>query len=132
VIVLANGCFDLLHVGHLYHLQEAKKLGEVLYVAVTRDAYVNKGPLRPVFPEQERLAMVRALSIVHGAFLADSAQQALERIHPDIYVKGSEYIGLLPEEAWCMANGIAVAYTRSKIYSSTKLLHHYDRLQQGS
>jgi cytidyltransferase-like protein len=131
MIVLAGGCFDPLHFGHLVHLQEAKKLGEVLYVAVTRDAYVNKGPLRPVFPEHERLAMVQALSIVHGAFLTDSAQQALERIHPDIYVKGSEYVGLLPEEAWCMANGIAVAYTVGKTYSSTKLLRHYDRLQQG-
>jgi cytidyltransferase-like protein len=131
MIVLCNGCFDPLHYGHLLHLQAAKKMGELLYVAVTRDRFVNKGPGRPVFPEDERLAMVFALSIVHQAFLCDSSMQALQRIRPDIYVKGSEYVGLLPEEQWCVDNGITVAYTCTKTYSSTQLLHHYDRLQAG-
>jgi cytidyltransferase-like protein len=125
MIVLCGGVFDVFHYGHLMHLEEAKSMGELLYVAVTRDAHVNKGPGRPVFPEQERLAVIKALSIVHYAFLVDSAMEAIKKIEPDIYVKGAEYIGLLPEEEYCITHGISVAYTCGKVYSSTKLLHFY-------
>ena len=126
MIVLANGCWDVLHYGHLLHLEEAKKHGELLYVSVTEDAFVNKGKGRPVFPQDERLALVRALAIVHGAFLVSSALEALKAIEPDVYVKGSEYEGKLPEEAYCKDRGIKVVYTRCKTYSSTKLLRFYE------
>ena len=131
-IVLCGGCFDPFHYGHLAHLEAAKREGELLYVAVTRDEYVNKGPGRPVFPEQERLAVVRAISCVHYAFLTSSAIEALKYIDPDVYVKGIEYEGKLPEEEYCKREGIKIVYTREKTYSSSQLLRYYDILGLNS
>lgn len=133
MIVLASGCFDPFHYGHLLHLQKAKKFGELLYVAVTRDACVNKGQGRPVFPEAERLEVVRSLSIVHGCFLCKSSLEAIKDIDPDVFVKGIEYKGKIQpeEEAYCLAHDIKIVFTNTKKYSSTDLLHFYDRLQQG-
>ena len=129
-IVLANGVFDILHYGHLRHLYAARRLGDWLVVAVTKDAFVNKGPGRPVFPEYERLEMVDALYVVDKAILVESAEEALVRVRPDIFVKGSDYKGkIAPEhEAYCKANNIEIVFTEEPHYSSTKLLHYYDRL----
>lgn len=126
MIILANGCFDILHVGHLWHLKAAKELGECLYVSVTRDAFVNKGPGRPVFTENERLELIGSLNIVHGAFLCKSALDALHKLQPDVFVKGREYEGkILPEdEAYCLAHDIKIVFTDTKKYSSTALLSH--------
>lgn len=128
MIVLCNGVFDVFHYGHLLHLQKAKEYGELLYVSVTRDAYVNKGPGRPVFPDAERAALIRALSIVHGVLLVSSSLEALQAIMPDVFVKGDEYKGKLldADERFCKENGIKIAYTHEKTYSSTKLLHFYE------
>src|SRR4051794_26459249 len=63
-IVLCHGVFDLLHPGHIRHLAEAKKLGDLLVVTLTRDAYVNKGPGRPAFPDQLRAESLAALANV--------------------------------------------------------------------
>mgnify|MGYP001585025432 CR=1 FL=1 len=132
-IVLANGCFDLLHYGHLRHLKAAAELGDRLWVGVTRDAFVNKGPRRPVFTEDQRLEMIRALRFVHGAFLTVNTLAALKSLHPDVFVKGKEYRGKIELEhlRYCKEKGIKIVFTNEKIYSSTKLLHHYDRIRQG-
>ena len=132
-IVLANGVFDILHYGHLRHLCAAKDLGDWLVVSVTKDAFVNKGPGRPVFPESERLEMVNALYVVDKAILVESASEALDRIKPDIFVKGSDYKGKIsPEhEAYCKANNIEIAFTDEPHYSSTNLLNYYARLGHG-
>ncbi len=132
-VVLCNGCFDPFHVGHLYHLQAAKQLGTYLIVSVTRNQHVNKGPGRPVFDEQERLHMLAALRCVTAVILSDNALDALQKVNPNVFVKDQEYQGLIEEdvESYCKAHRIEIAFTREKRYSSTKLLRHYDRLEQS-
>lgn len=126
--VLAHGCFDPFHIGHLWHLEEACRMGNKLIVAVTRNEYVNKGPMRPVFDEKDRAHVVEALRCVDGVLLVRNSLEALKLVKPDIFVKGSEYIGKLEKlaEAFCLKNGIEIAFTRTKTYSSSKLLRHYD------
>ena len=63
-IVQAHGCFDLLHLGHIRHLQAAKAAGDYLIVTVTPDEFVSKGPGRPVFPLEQRMEALRALACV--------------------------------------------------------------------
>jgi len=123
-IVLAHGCFDVFHYGHLRHLQAAAKLGK-LCVAVTSDANVNKGPHRPVFPQHERLELIKGLRCVTWAGIVDNWKEALESIKPDIYVKGADYERNLPESAYCRRHGIEIVFTREPSYSSTWILHYY-------
>ena len=132
-IVLANGCFDLLHYGHLQHLQAARRFGDVLVVSITKDAYVNKGPGRPVFADWQRRAMVSALSCVDRTILVADAMEALEVIQPQVFVKGSDYVGKIePEhEAYCKAHNIEIVFTNAPHFSSTKLLHYYDQSRQS-
>jgi rfaE bifunctional protein nucleotidyltransferase chain/domain len=93
-IVLTNGCFDLLHAGHIFSLQQAAQLGE-LWVALNGDGSIRrlKGPLRPIVGVQERAYMLAALECVRGIFVFDGPHLAreLEIFRPDIYVKSSDY-----------------------------------------
>lgn len=133
MIVLANGCWDPFHWGHLKHLQAAAKMGEMLYVSITSDGHVNKGPGRPVFRQEQRAELIRALEFVHGILIVNNSLQALESVMPDIFVKGSEYRGKINAQdvAFCKAHKIEIKFTDEPTYSSTNLLHHYDRLHQG-
>src|SRR3990172_1151843 len=92
-IVMCHGTFDLMHTGHVRHLQRAKLEGDVLLVTLTGDAYVNKGPGRPVFGEDLRAETLAALACVD--FVAINYEQAainaIARLRPHVYVKGSEY-----------------------------------------
>lgn len=94
-LVLANGCFDLLHVGHVAHLEEAARLGDVLVVAVNSDASVRrlKGPERPVIDEQDRATLVAALECVDHVviFNEDTPDSLLRRLRPDVLCKGGTY-----------------------------------------
>src|SRR5204862_3331113 len=92
-VVLAHGTFDLLHVGHVRHLEAARKLGDVLVVTVTADRFVNKGPGRPVFTEWLRAEMLAALSYVDWVAINPSpdAVSAIDLIRPQFYVKGQDY-----------------------------------------
>ncbi|HEX7380507.1 MAG TPA: adenylyltransferase/cytidyltransferase family protein [Pirellulales bacterium] len=94
-IVFTNGCFDLLHVGHMTHLQEASALGDLFIVAVNSNAGVRglKGPERPVVNEQDRALMLAALECVDFVVLFDDPTpiRLLERIRPDVLVKGGAY-----------------------------------------
>src|ERR1700722_18181016 len=92
-VVQAHGTFDLLHLGHVRHLESARALGDVLVVTLTADRFVNKGPGRPVFGEELRAEMLANLQYVDWVGINDSpdAIAALESIRPDIYVKGSDY-----------------------------------------
>jgi len=94
-IVLTNGCFDLLHVGHATYLEEASRLGDVLVVAVNSDRSVRelKGPDRPVIPEHDRAALLAALEVVDHVlvFDEDTPHQLLRRLRPDVLVKGGTY-----------------------------------------
>ena len=72
-LVLAHGCYDLLHLGHIRHLQEARKLGDRLVVSVTSDAHVGKGLGRPHFKAEERAEALRALDCVDEVVINDAA-----------------------------------------------------------
>lgn len=95
MVVLANGAFDMLHVGHLRYLAAAKALGDVLVVAVNSDVSVraSKGPLRPIVPEDERLELLSHLDVVDRLVLFDfrTVGPILERLTPDIHAKGTDY-----------------------------------------
>ena len=92
-VVLAHGAFDLLHLGHVRHLEKARQFGDMLIVTVTADAFINKGPNRPVFPEELRAEMLAALEYVDwtGINYEETAEGLLDTIKPDVYVKGSDY-----------------------------------------
>lgn len=87
--IVATGTFDILHPGHLYYLEESKKLGDELFVIVARDSNVKHKP-RPVIPEEHRLAMVAALKPVDHAILGDKSDmfRPIEEIRPDIITIG--------------------------------------------
>lgn len=99
VIVMAAGCFDPLHLGHVQHLEAARKLGNVLVVSVAGDALVKAtkqlpdGPRRPFMPAAERAAIVAALGVVAAAVVCDAADARgiLKALKPHVYAKGEEY-----------------------------------------
>ena len=127
-IVLTNGCFDILHPGHLGYLREAHSLGDVLVVGVTTDDAATrlKGPGRPLVAAEDRAEMLAALDpvdlvVLYGEVRADDL---MRRIQPDVYVKGGEYRpSSLPEAETAAELGIEVRmieYRRG--YSTTALL----------
>jgi len=95
-VVFTNGCFDLLHVGHVAYLEEARSLGDALVVAVNTDASVRrlgKGGLRPVNPEADRARVLAALAAVDrvALFDEDTPLTLLTELQPDVLVKGGDY-----------------------------------------
>src|SRR5437764_2342646 len=94
-IVATNGCFDLLHVGHVRYLQAAKALGDVLLVGINGDESTRqlKGPGRPVNNERDRAEVIAALECVDlvSIFPEVRATRFLELAHPNVYVKGGDY-----------------------------------------
>lgn len=94
-LVVTNGCFDLLHVGHVTYLETARNLGDALLIGVNGDAAVRelKGPDRPVNNEADRAAVLGALQSVDGVciFVERTATRFLSLAQPDIYVKGGDY-----------------------------------------
>jgi len=94
-VVLTNGHFDLLHVGHVRCLQQAKELGDVLFVGVNSDASTRllKGGKRPIIPEDERARLVAALECVDYVVIFEerTARRLVELLKPDIYAKGGDY-----------------------------------------
>ena len=92
-VVHCHGVFDLLHIGHLKHLQSARKLGDFLVVSVTPDRFVNKGPGRPEFTEKLRAEALEAVECVGLVCVNDwpTAVEVIGMLKPDIFVKGSEY-----------------------------------------
>jgi rfaE bifunctional protein nucleotidyltransferase chain/domain len=109
-VVWTNGVFDVLHVGHLQSLREAKKFGDVLIVGVNGDASVraNKGPSRPVYPSSERVELLAALELVDAILIFDDAtpERVLAEVKPDVHVKGADYADKpIPERAIVEAYG---------------------------
>ena len=94
-VVLTNGCFDLLHVGHVSSLGSARAFGDSLWVALNSDESVKKlkGDSRPIFSEKERAYMLSALEVVDGIFIFGGNRLADEilRFRPDIYIKSGDY-----------------------------------------
>lgn len=126
-IVQCHGCFDLLHIGHIRHLIAAKQAGDCLWVTVTPDRFVNKGPRRPVFSEQLRVEALRALSCVDNVSLTESptAAEAIRQIRPAVFAKGSDYSAATmdPGELAALADvGGQLVITETQKWSSTALL----------
>jgi phosphoheptose isomerase len=94
-VVWSNGCFDVLHVGHVESLEKAKEFGDVLIVGVNSDESARrlKGPGRPLFPATDRARLLAALAIVDAVviFEEDTPENALRRLQPDVHVKGADY-----------------------------------------
>jgi D-glycero-beta-D-manno-heptose 1-phosphate adenylyltransferase len=94
-IVFTNGVFDLLHVGHLRYLQQARSLGDALIVGLNSDRSVRaiKGPTRPITPEEERAEILEALACVDGVviFDEDTPWEAISALQPDVLVKGADW-----------------------------------------
>jgi len=134
-IVLCQGCFDLLHIGHIKHLTAAKQMGDILVVAITADAFVNKGPDRPIFNERLRMEQVAALGCVDYVVLsnAPTAVSILQAVKPDLYVKGSEYsnwekdiTGAIQEEQNEIERlGGHLVFTDELVFSSSQLINNY-------
>jgi rfaE bifunctional protein nucleotidyltransferase chain/domain len=94
-LVVTNGCFDILHLGHVTYLEDARNLGDALLIGTNSDAAVSelKGPQRPVNSEGDRAAVLAALESVTGVclFTEKTATRFLKLAQPDIYVKGGDY-----------------------------------------
>lgn len=93
-----------------------------MIVAVTKDEFINKGPGRPAFPLEERMAIIRALAIVDEVIPSDSGMEAVKAVKPDVFVKGKEYAGKLKEQALVEFYGGRVVFTDTPTYSSTAIL----------
>jgi D-glycero-beta-D-manno-heptose 1-phosphate adenylyltransferase len=112
-VVLANGCFDTLHVGHTRYLSGAKREGDVLVVAVNADSSVHglKGPGRPILEEQARAQLVASLRDVDLVvlFTEPNVESLLEELRPDVHAKGTDYTTeTVPERAVSHRLGIRV------------------------
>lgn len=94
-IVLTNGCFDLLHAGHVQYLAEARALGDRLLVAINSDASVRqlKGPDRPINSEQDRARLLAALRVVDAVLIFEEPRivKIVDQLRPDLYAKGGDY-----------------------------------------
>jgi D-glycero-beta-D-manno-heptose 1-phosphate adenylyltransferase len=113
-IVLANGCFDTLHVGHVRYLAGAKREGDVLLVAINSDASTRglKGPGRPILDEQARALLVAALRDVDYVviFSEPNVEELLKQLRPDVHAKGTDYTAeTVPERELARRLGIRIA-----------------------
>lgn len=122
-IVLACGCFDGLHVGHVAHLEAARKLGTHLWVGLTVDDAVNKGRGRPVFPYAEREGMLKALRCVSQVIPNYHACRTIENLKPHIYVKGWDYADIeIPERQTCERLGVKLVFLNTQpVYHSSEI-----------
>jgi cytidyltransferase-like protein len=132
-IVHCHGTFDLIHPGHIVHFEESKRMGDKLFVTVTGEKFVNKGPGRPYFNDELRLKSLAALEFVDYVAIIPypAAVEAIEAVRPDIYCKGKEYENVQDDVTGNIADDVKtveaiggiICYTGSVVFSSTKLLH---------
>lgn len=128
IVVLANGAFDLLHVGHVRYLRAARAEGDFLVVAVNSDASVraSKGPGRPFLPAAERAEILAALSCVDRVVIFDdpTVERVLRALRPDVHAKGTDYrVDTVPEREVSRQIGTRTAIVGDpKDHSTTDLL----------
>jgi len=124
-IVLANGCFDILHVGHIRYLEGARREGDILVVGVNSDsgAHVLKGPGRPILPELARAELVAALAAVDYVTIFDepNVEPLLVALRPDVHAKGTDYTSdTVPEREVAARLGIRIAIVGDPKQHSTR------------
>jgi rfaE bifunctional protein nucleotidyltransferase chain/domain len=134
-VVQAHGTFDLLHLGHVRHLEASRALGDALIVTVTADRFVNKGPGRPVFGAEMRAEMLATTEYVDWVAINDApdAVSAIECIRPGIYVKGQDYLNpqgditgkISLEREAVEAHGGEIRFTDEVTFSSTELINRH-------
>lgn len=133
-IVLCHGVFDLLHIGHIRYLRQAKEYGDVLVVTITPDRFVDKGPGHPAFNEQLRLEAIAALDCVDYAAINEwsTAEETLRLLRPHIYAKGAEFknledaTGKISREAAVAAEvGAELIFVDDIVFSSSNLINRY-------
>ena len=133
-VVFTNGCFDLLHPGHVRLLEEARNLGDILVVALNTDRSVreNKGRNRPIIPGAERAEVVAALAAVDYVVLFDepTPREIISRILPDVLVKGSDWgpdeiVGRVEVEG---AGGRVISLPLEPGYSTSSIIERASKL----
>jgi glycerol-3-phosphate cytidylyltransferase len=128
-IVLTNGCFDILHIGHLRYLKKAKELGDILIVGLNSDNSVKKlkGSLRPINNENDRAEILSYIEFIDyiTIFNDETAENLIDNIKPNIYVKGGDYnINNLPENKILLKNKIKVIFIPFiNGYSTTNIIN---------
>jgi rfaE bifunctional protein nucleotidyltransferase chain/domain len=136
-VVLANGCFDLLHTGHVSFLEGARREGDVLVVAINSDASERKlkGAGRPVMPADARAQLVAAMGVVDyvTVFEETNVEALLERLRPDVHAKGTDYTAeTVPERETARRLGIRVAIVGdAKEHSSGDLIERIRKMNHG-
>ncbi|HUB69140.1 MAG TPA: adenylyltransferase/cytidyltransferase family protein, partial [Acidimicrobiales bacterium] len=134
-VVQCHGTFDLLHLGHVRHLEAARQLGDCLVVTVTADPFVNKGPGRPVFDAVARAEMLASLQFVDWVAINDDpdAVSAIRRLRPDVYVKGKDYQNpegdltgkIKLEREAAEEGGGSIHFTDEVTFSSSELINQH-------
>ena len=127
-VVFTNGCFDLLHPGHIRGFELARQMGDVLIVGLNSDSSVRqlKGPARPVIPERERAEILASLEAVHAVVIFDelTPREVILRLLPDVLVKGGDWPGdqIVGREEVEAAGGRVVSIPLVTGYSTTTIL----------
>lgn len=134
-VVLCHGTFDLLHIGHIKHLEAARTFGDILVVTVTPDRFVDKGPHRPAFPEGLRAEALAALACIDYVAINEwpTAVETIRLLRPDIYVKGAvrhqgprdHTDAILLEEEAVRAAGGRMELTEEETYSASSLINRF-------
>lgn len=134
-VALCHGTFDLLHVGHIKHLKQASEYADRLVITITADAYVSKGPDRPIFRDNLRAEHLDALGFVDAVAVCQDVTSlpAIHAVQPDYYVKGDEYRdegddvtgNITLEREAVEKHGGRIIYTGGLVFSSTKLLNDH-------
>ena len=135
-VVLCHGVFDLIHLGHIRHFNEAKNLGDVLVVSITSDAFIHKGPNRPAFNEYDRAEVIASLNSINFVVINRNltASSLIEKLKPSIYCKGPDYKDnsldytkkILEEKKAIKSIGGKIEYTSDEtIFSSSNILNKF-------
>ncbi len=136
-IVLTNGCFDLIHIGHIRYLKESKKKGDILLLALNSDSSIRKlkGKGRPILNLKERIDILSSFSFIDyiTVFKEQSVEQILKTLKPDIHAKGSDYTKeTVPERDTVLGYGGTILITGGpKIKSTSEIIEKMVREKTG-
>jgi rfaE bifunctional protein nucleotidyltransferase chain/domain len=136
-VVLANGCFDLFHVGHIRYLREAREKGDILVVALNSDSSVRrlKGPCRPILPQRERAEILASFWFVDYVtiFTRTNVEKILLALRPAFHVKGSDYtVNTVPERDAVKKYGGRVAIVGGpKVKNTSDIIRRIAALKNG-